>query len=284
MKININELIHLYDSTHQWDKNGSPITSITGLIGEDIILGLLKHYFDNSENYNINKEKSEIIRSAPLTGNKKGPQLDAWMITKEAYYQIEVKNWCASAIGGKPVDDGIPKLSNNIIFEGLKLKKPDNKGRNQRKEGWSLLEASIYNYHKYLLRSDPDHAKKVWKVLATMNDRDLKNIANKPKKALLAFWSPVAKNEEYNKMPPAFFQSHLDPFESPIKAAGYNKSSNGGNIEFNEVFIFSASLYLRALKEKGDKPEIELEMPRVEDRLKRIHQLLPETFSVLSKK
>lgn len=283
IKVNIDELIKFYDSTNQWDtKNpelNSPITAITGLIGEDLILSVLKHYFDNDR-----KKISTINRVSPCTGNNKGPRLDAWMITDKEYYQIEVKNWCASAIGGKPIDDDIPKLNNNIIFEGSKFTKPDNKGKKPRKEGWSLLEASIYNYHKYLLRSDSDHTKKVWKVLCRMEDRKLKDIDNKTKKALLAFWSPVAKNQEYNKIPPAFFSEPLDTFELPINASGYGKTSDEGNIEFNEVFIFSASLYLRALKERGDKPEIELEMPRVEDRLKRIHQLLPGVFSALSKK
>jgi len=277
MKIDINQLIELYDTRHKkWsDQTGSPISSITGLIGEDLVLGILEHYFNNELG-----KKASINRSTPLTGNKKGPWLDAWMMTEKEYYQVEIKNWCASAIGGKAVDDKIDILRNEILIEGTKIKKQ------KPRETWSLLEASIHNYYRYLLRSDADHAKKVWKVLTKMENKLLADIdSNTPPKALLAFWSPVVLPTEEisleSSMLPALFPAPIDQFRDPIKAAGFEINNNGRVGDFNEITIFSCSLYLRQLRNRNIET-IEVDMTRFGDRLKRLQKLFPDVFPRLS--
>ena len=252
MKINIDELINLYDSTHIWEKDeGSPITSITGILGEDLVLGVLEHYFKNKARVN----ELVVSRVTPSVGAR-GSKLDAWIYTEKEHYQVEIKNWSASAVGGRAIK------KNDVI---------------------SLLDASTRNNSTYF--TNPRNSKKVWKVLervmdnSELKDVDKKSLYNKVdifnRKSLLAFWSPVGHNSkkelEENDLKPFFEIVDLSPFQLSINRAKLRSQ------DFNKVSIFSASLYLRELRTYQD--HIEVEMPRVTDRLKRFHKLLPDAFS-----
>ena len=82
------------------------ITSIIGVVGEDLGATLFKHYEEN------NDKEVCIINNSPIHKRvgKRGPRLDRWIYAtdkkgKTIAYQTEIKNWSAFAIGGREVND-----------------------------------------------------------------------------------------------------------------------------------------------------------------------------------
>jgi hypothetical protein len=92
---NIDELIKFYDLKGENSKHAS---SVTGLIGEDLITGIFKHYLERSS---INS-KVNVLPENPK--EKKGRWLDRWIIQENGSinicYQTEIKNWSAHSLGG----------------------------------------------------------------------------------------------------------------------------------------------------------------------------------------
>jgi hypothetical protein len=226
MTITINRLglLEFYDQRNKWPLEvGSQISGITGLIGEDLVLGLFQHYLCTREHVNA---KVPTRCKGP---ENRGSRLDAWVFTPTACYQTEVKNWCASAMGGISVGSSDE----------------------------TLLRAAKLNLARYL--GHKDTAKHIWKVLKPMF-RPMEH-AHLPLRPLLAFWSPVAlptvKNASQLK---PFFKSSAEPYQDFIKMAGV------GEHAFSHVWIFSASLYLRELKQA----RIKVQMPRAVQRLKKL--------------
>ncbi len=207
------------------------------MIGEDLVVGLLELYL---------RENGDALREKPehrcTGGGNAGPRLDAWLLTKNALYQAEIKNWCASAIGGVGVDD-----ENNPPKES--------KGRSRKKYTW--LDAAIHNHERYLKHKET--AKKVWKVLVKMSPP--RAFSRKKPKPLLAFWSPVAPmNAESTKDLVPFFKLPTEPFNEVIASTGWDLPK-----PYSEhVWVFSASNYLRG--KKGEE-YFNIQMPRVYERL-----------------
>lgn len=71
-----------------------------GFLGEDLVLGLLQHYWKTREGVD-----SKILGYSCTNGKQRGPRLDAWLLRntgrKGELYQVEVKNWAAYALGGR---------------------------------------------------------------------------------------------------------------------------------------------------------------------------------------
>ena len=77
-------------------------TALTAIAGEELGVGLLKHYFEHHK-------KANVRVCCPCTQNtSKGYRLDCWLYVtghrSTRLYQVEVKNWSAHAIGGKVLD------------------------------------------------------------------------------------------------------------------------------------------------------------------------------------
>lgn len=243
-KLKKSKLLELYDVKRIGDKDtGSPITAITSLIGEDLVLGLLSLYF---------KETGRALRCQPdykcTSGQQRGPWLDAWLLTRKGeLFQTEVKNWCASAIGGVSVDEGIEVGSTR---------------RNQRRR-YTWFEAAESNRERYL--NHKDVAAKVWKVLVPM--KQPKGWPRSRPKPLLAFWSPVAPlgaKKERDLKP--FFQVKTSEFRTIIGKSGLKLPKK----HFSRVWIFSASNYLRGLT---GRETIEIPMRRVQGRLEELRKV-----------
>jgi len=91
---------HKEDEGGDTDGRGADVSAITALWGEDIIFGLLHHFWLHQENC-----KSTILSYSVKTGKKKGPKLDGWILKdKERLFQAEVKNWSASSIDGETLE------------------------------------------------------------------------------------------------------------------------------------------------------------------------------------
>jgi len=242
-------LLKFYDTQPAANQEmGSPITAITALIGEDLVLGLLRLYLE---------ESGQALQHEPqykcTSGQKHGPRLDAWLHTQKGdIFQTEVKNWCASAIGGVSVSD---KRESVIKTKGS--------GR----ESYTWFEAAKHNRERYLNRKDV--AAKVWKVLVPMKPPE--QWACKTPAPLLAFWSPVAPTEATSEQDlKPFFSLETKAYEAIIEQSGLQLPTK----QFPTVWIFSASNYLRALKTKDT---ISIHMPRVHSRLR---QLLEVGFPI----
>ena len=231
-KLNSSALLELYDQNPNYDELGSPITAITSLIGEDLLLGLFDHYLRNKDN------KGDAIVSLDYScksEGRRGRWLDAWVETKndpEALYQTEVKNWCASAIGGRPITNTK-----------------------------TLLDAAKHNRERYLNHTET--AKKVWKVLLEMNPPQWHTKTNITFLPLLAFWSPIAPQKDISS------EDCLKPFFE-VETREFKKTILGSNLFTNDsyskiVSIFSASNYLRRIKDCNDT--VTVRMPRVKQRL-----------------
>lgn len=99
LRINVKRLLEFFDEK-PIDSQGHA-TSIVAIAGEDLGVGLLKHYLECTRN-----AKVTILPGPVGTGKKKGPRLDRWVDVvwpdgSGRLFQTEIKNWSAHAIGGK---------------------------------------------------------------------------------------------------------------------------------------------------------------------------------------
>jgi hypothetical protein len=130
MRINRSKLLMFYDSPSSIpdkDGRGSHVSAITGLIGEDLILGLLCHYF-------ISQGKQiEILPDKCNQKKKRGKRLDAWVKYSHKghsiLYQTEVKNWSGHSLDGYdfgqcPTLDELRKFSSDKWNHYFPKKRP----------------------------------------------------------------------------------------------------------------------------------------------------------------
>lgn len=111
------ELLAFFDQEQQDKDYGTHTSAITGMIGEDLVLGL---FIDHLERKGV--KNLALISYKCTTGKKTGPRLDAWISSAgNVLRQVEVKNWAANAIGGEHVDPKAKKkavaVSANLIFK-----------------------------------------------------------------------------------------------------------------------------------------------------------------------
>lgn len=164
---NIDELIKFYDLKGDNSKHAS---SVTGLIGEDLITGVFKHYLErNSPNSKVN-----VLAENPK--EKKGRWLDRWIIQenggKNICYQTEIKNWSAHSLGGVHFEYDSNKP---LDFKTLHSDKIFNKTWDDSK--MEFKDAAVN------------------KVLKQMNSNaDLDSISNKTIEPLVCFWMPITKS------------------------------------------------------------------------------------------
>src|SRR3989344_2781037 len=129
MKINIEEAISFLDNPEKSDSRQA--TSIISIIGEDLNTYAFKHYLENNENAHV-----EILSCSVTTGKNKGKRLDRWICVErngtKILYQCEIKNWGATAIGGKRLE----KNANN----DSKLKVAEINWKRQLNEAFSKGE------------------------------------------------------------------------------------------------------------------------------------------------
>jgi hypothetical protein len=95
----IQKLLEFYDDPSQKDKKHT--TAITAVIGESLGTGLLVDYYHHTGCTVRALDKSVTV------GTNKGNRLDKWLVvtkqTRTIYYQVEIKNWGAAALGGRRI-------------------------------------------------------------------------------------------------------------------------------------------------------------------------------------
>ena len=100
MKIDIKQILHLFDEKAEDNELKGHATSVVGFLGEDLNAAIFVHY---------GKSLGAEVKLLPdnvTTGRKKGPRLDRWIFwqkSKPILYQSEIKNWSSWAIGSRPL-------------------------------------------------------------------------------------------------------------------------------------------------------------------------------------
>ena len=113
IRIPIRSLLKFYDDPAKINKGHT--TAITAVVGEDIGAGLLIDY------YLRRGLKAEVLNEGVTQGTNIGKRLDRWIVVTRGkhttYYQVEIKNWGASAFGGRniAVDASQTKLHEHKI-------------------------------------------------------------------------------------------------------------------------------------------------------------------------
>ncbi|KKQ95682.1 MAG: hypothetical protein UT20_C0024G0011 [Candidatus Levybacteria bacterium GW2011_GWA1_39_11] len=106
IKLNVKEIINLFDVKS--DDVRYDITSVIGVVGEDLGAALFKCYYEEKSGKKVTVSPSTVLSKRNPDGTKKGPRLDRWIYVqhsknKSTAYQTEIKNWSAYAIKARKV-------------------------------------------------------------------------------------------------------------------------------------------------------------------------------------
>ena len=224
MKFNIKGLLDFFDDKKDSLK-GDP-NALIAMFGEELNAAVYKHF---------RRDKVEVLECSVVPGTNKGHRLDRWILDKEnnKLLQCEIKNWAASAIGGK-------RLISDATDEQIK--------------------AVVSYYWKHQLRESFSNKKEqpngITKVLLKMKyPAGYENISKI--EPLLIYWMPISSDE--NTLEP-FSTVSLSNFDLPMITT-----------EFSELHIFSVSLHLRQLLKR--QSYIDLDLPHLKRRLKTLANL-----------
>ena len=231
-KLSIKDIIEFYDTADKdtGHDNGRHATSLTSLIGEELSAGLLKHYFDQSGEYN----SAKLLDHKVTTGRSKGKRLDKWLQVnyngEQILYQTEIKNWSAHSIGGLGLVMDAP------VQEALRV-------------AYAMFRNQVDETRGSLRYPSTE------KVLTPMKPPVDDLLSNYKIRPLICFWFPILPATIDD---PAVFFNRI-----PVT-----------NEHFAELDIFSLSLYLRTLYNKGaGSTHLVLDLPDLKTRLSIIERL-----------
>jgi hypothetical protein len=234
VKIYIEELISFYDEKRPKEAK-KPASSITGIIGEDLIAGLFKHYIEQEDKKN---GEAKILSLNP----KNGKWLDRWIIKSNEHgkicYQTEIKNWSAHSFNGKSFHD----LSEIQV-----------------KEQATEIFNDLFQFGDL---KDPS----VGKVLHEMKGKTISDyfdcIEHRP---LVCFWMPICKP---NCQLVPFFEVEI------IENSKYNEGNFKTLAFFSASIYLRTLLKEKKYIEVENKKTILIEAPNISERLKRLNALV----------
>lgn len=238
MQINREAVLRFYDTTDfandltdliEGETLGGHASALTGILGEDLVLGLLAHFLESREpNAGRAVVKSYRCISAEVDSKRK---LDAWLVQYDLsgrpkeLFQVEVKNWCRHSYR-MPQIDVLPDAGNNELMTLARA-------------NWTACVDAKTNDRQRVQLS---------KVLEEMKLPKISGLENlSPPTKVLCFWAPLVP-------------SNIDALDPPYSEVDCLLDDGRGHY-LNGAMVFSGSLYLRSL---NDNPDIA--MPRVERR------------------
>lgn len=225
MLINIKELLDFLDDKKDSQKGDA--NAIISILGEELNASVYRHYREN---------KVEILDDSVLPGTSKGNRLDRWIIDEgnKILYQCEIKNWAATAIGGKQLESEVD----------------DEKTLGIVRYYW---KREINNN----LSPKAEHPNGVTKVLLKMKPPEKYQEGYKIE-PLLIYWMPVSSKGTLSPLSSVSVESLKLPIDS----------------NFSILHIFSVSLYLRQLYKNGKGlKSIDLDMSHLERRIRILNKL-----------
>lgn len=97
-RINVRRLLEFFDE--KAPGSAGHASAIVAVCGEDLGMGLLRHHFES-------QGACVDVDRRCTQGTPSGVRLDGWLrVTsgeRDTLYQVEIKNWSAHAIGGRPL-------------------------------------------------------------------------------------------------------------------------------------------------------------------------------------
>ncbi|MDF1847139.1 MAG: hypothetical protein P1U69_08065 [Parvibaculaceae bacterium] len=196
IQISKTDLLDLYDNKKSGfskrkindETIGSHASALTGVIGEDLVLGLFQHYWDNK--HTAGKGKSDVLSYHCRQENGQ-QKLDAWIECFDTegmstLYQTEVKNWSTfSRVKNY-------SLAPNATDEEVKLR---------AQEQWTAILDDKRNLSAVKKVSFQSRISELGDDYTNRNDESV---------PLLCMWQPLATSN--SKLEPFFRVSAPEPF------------------------------------------------------------------------
>ncbi len=231
LKVDRIELLKFFDVKDGASKGDA--TGIVAVAGEDLNAACFRHYVE------CKSGRATVLEDPVTTGRQRGPRLDRWIEVQwgneqESLYQTEIKNYSASAIGGE-----------TLAVKACEQDVNDYKQRRWERQ-WDSERGTLKHPHTA-------------KVLVPMNKLD--GYAQLQVKPLVIFWEALGPKEHVKKHLFSVPVTYDFPFDWP---SSWTKSG-----EFDHLWVFSVSSYLRSLKE----PTIQLPMPHAARRIQTLNRL-----------
>jgi hypothetical protein len=103
---NANFTLNIHEILDYFDNYPKDVTPLIGLFGEELCVAIFEHYLINKRQAEVKILCREDVLLVPSLGRNKGKRLDRWIHIRnsagdECLYQVEIKNWSASAIKAK---------------------------------------------------------------------------------------------------------------------------------------------------------------------------------------
>lgn len=229
--INPRELLRFFDEKPAWSIGHA--TSVVGIAGEDLNAACFQHYLE------ARCAKVRVLDTPVTTGQTRGPRLDrwidvAWSSGSRTVFQTEIKNWSAHAVGGKV----LPVSA-------------------------SPEEVAVYKQARWERRWDEERQTLNWhptaKVLVRMKPPE--GIDERSIRPLLILWEAIGPRDKAEDH--LFSVNVTCDFNFPLPSTWPTPNERPNLWDFQELWVFSVSSYLRSIPEAS----VELYMPNVAHRL-----------------
>jgi len=182
MRINKSAVLEFFDVTPNYEEEmgvtfGSHVSAISGLVGEDLVLGLFLHFW----NQNKQQEGTLSLLNYRCSALESGRKLDAWLKLDRAedrvnvpveLFKVEVKNWSYHSIG---------------MRQTLPIDADDAETLRVSHHNWNLCIEAERNHET------------VYKVIEDM--RSPVGFDDAPHRPVLCFWAPLLSNQQAHVVP-----------------------------------------------------------------------------------
>ena len=239
--INRHDLLSFFDVKSR--ESSGHISAIVGVVGEDLGIALLRKCLLDQHGTTSRVITEGGVPKTPTNGTGKGHRLDRWLLadvnssSKRTLYQVEIKNWSATAIGGRELQlDADPAI--------LRAYKQERWLKHRDSERGSFR-------HKY-----------VEKVLSRMK---IPTTADDDSGQLRPILPPIQPHEVE---PMLCFWWAVHPNGDDESLFSYSLPT-GHTSGFSSLTVFSMSSYLRSLPDD----ELVLEMPVASRRIEWLNRL-----------
>lgn len=227
-------LIQFFDTNKQANKSHS--SSVNALCGEDLAIGLLKHYFEKGSKICEDLSAQADIGVPKEKKKGAGKWLDSWLLitdpeaAEQELYQVEIKSWSAHSLGGEELAlEATTEQLNEFKLRYWSKRWDEGKG--------CFKEESVNKVLLNMKQPMVFDSEKAIKV-----------------KRLVCFWAALSKNPGAGE---DFYFSQM--------------SKNKESSEDMEVHVFSLSGYLRTLNDEN----LELDLPKIVHRLGVLGAIFP---------
>ena len=240
LTLNVKDVLSFFD--HISSTSNGHVSAVVGVVGEDLGISLLQRCLRDQRGIISRVITKSGMPTTPTNGTGRGHRLDRWLLAdasgdqKRTLYQVEVKNWSATAIGGKE----------------LRVDADESVVRSFRKERWLSHWDADQGCFRYEI---------VGKVLSRMKlptqmDDEIRQ---------LTLISPPFQQTEVEPLVCFWWATHHNGEDESLFRFPLADPVNG----FTGFWVFSMSNYLRSLKQ----PEITLEMPSAARRIDWLNKL-----------